>query len=292
MVYDQIENVCLSHSHTFTSIFLHPSHSQVLMPTREQQTNARRFTAGALSGEFRPQPQSLHSRAHTIRLGITSVFFTYPLDLIRVRMAFYTRSSIAHSSGPSRPTFAYAVSRIYHETPAHHSTTLTSIASSSHSSGAGAATLTLAPSRTLFSVLPILKFYRGFTVTVAGMVPYAGTSFLTWGFLRSHLLPPSSQGKPTSLTKTTLADLGIGALSGALSMTVSYPFEIIRRRMQVGGLHYPDRWMRWDETVLGIWRASGWRGFFVGLSIGYIKIIPLTAVSFTVWQSGKRILGV
>ncbi|KAJ3491520.1 hypothetical protein NLI96_g636 [Meripilus lineatus] len=223
MVYDQIENV--------------------LMPTREQQTNARRFTAGALS-------------------GITSVFFTYPLDLIRVRMAFYTRSSIAHSSGPSRPTFAYAVSRIYHETPAHHSTTLTSIASSSHSSGAGAATLTLAPSRTLFSVLPILKFYRGFTVTVAGMVPYAGTSFLTWGFLRSHLLPPSSQGKPTSLTKTTLADLGIGALSGALSMTVSYPFEIIRRRMQVGGLHYPDRWMRWDETVLGIWRASGWRGFF------------------------------
>lgn len=255
MAYDQIENA--------------------IMPTPEQQTNVRRFTAGALS-------------------GITSVFFTYPLDLIRVRMAFYTRSSNAPSSVPSRPSFAYAVSRIYHETPIQH-TTLSSIsASSSHPSAAATltASTSLAASRSLFSILPVLKFYRGFTVTVAGMIPYAGTSFLTWGFLRSVLLPPSSKSQPTSLTRTTLADLGIGATSGALSMTVSYPFEVIRRRMQVGGIQHPDRWMRWDETVLGIWRASGWRGFFIGLSIGYVKIIPLTAVSFTVWQWGKRALGV
>ena len=212
-------------------------------------------------------------------------------------MAFHTRSvSASHSLSPARPTFLYAVSRIYHESPGpHSSTTLTSIASSS-SPASGTMTLTattsLAASRHIFSVLPVLKFYRGFTVTVAGMVPYAGTSFLTWGFLRAHLLPPSSQSRSTSLTKTTFVDLGIGALSGALSMTVSYPFEVVRRRMQVGGIAHPDRWMRWDETMLNIWRASGWRGFFVRLSIGYVKIIPLTAVSFTVWQWGKRALGV
>ena len=118
------------------------------------------------------------------------------------------------------------------------------------------------------------------------MIPYAGTSFLVWDFLRAHLLPPREKGSQA----TPLADLSIGAVSGALAQTVSYPFEVIRRRMQVGGLTQPDRWLRWGETVHTIWAAKGWRGFYVGLSIGYLKVVPMTAVSFTVWQWARRML--
>ena len=60
--------------------------------------------------------------------------------------------------------------------------------------------------------------------------------------------------------------------------------------MQVGGLTHPDRWMRWSETVRTVWDAGGARGFYVGLSIGYLKIVPMTAVSFAVWQWVKRML--
>ncbi|EEB87097.1 hypothetical protein MPER_15703, partial [Moniliophthora perniciosa FA553] len=35
---------------------------------------------------------------------------------------------------------------------------------------------------------------------------------------------------------TPIQDLTIGAVSGALAQTASYPFEVIRRRMQVGGI--------------------------------------------------------
>src|SRR6267154_1871026 len=121
------------------------------------------------------------------------------------------------------------------------------------------------------------------------MIPYAGTSFLAWDCLRASLLPSTSNGKTRP---TPVADLSIGALSGALGQTVSYPFEVVRRRMQVGGLTKPDRWLRWDETARAIWAAKGWRGFFVGLSVGYLKIVPMTGVSFAVWQAGKRALGV
>ena len=62
--------------------------------------------------------------------------------------------------------------------------------------------------------------------------------------------------------------------------------------MQVGGLMKPDRWLRWDKTVKAVWASRGWRGFFVGLSVGYLKIVPMTALSFVVWQSRKRVLGV
>jgi solute carrier family 25 protein 16 len=142
-------------------------------------------------------------------------------------------------------------------------------------------------SREFFQTFPLLKFYRGFTVSLAGIVPYAGTGFLTWGYLRATLIPVAPNGRRQA---TPLADLGIGALSGALAQTVSYPFEVVRRRMQVGGLTSPGHWLHWGETVRAIWTRGGARGFFVGLSIGYLKIIPMNAVSFAVWQGMKRLL--
>ena len=197
-----------------------------------------------------------------------SVCFTYPLELIRVRMAFQTRSQTAPSMS-SYSSFTSVVQQLYHE---------------------GQSTSSV-PSRALIDRLPILKFYRGFTVTLTGMVPYAGVSFLSWGFLRARWLPAPDPGRGRPKA-TPVADLCIGAVSGAVGQTVSYPFEVVRRRMQVGGLTQPDRWLRWGETVREVWRTGGWRGFYVGLGIGYLKVVPMTAVSFAVWQSMKRVLDV
>ncbi|KAI9439578.1 hypothetical protein H4582DRAFT_1941696, partial [Lactarius indigo] len=58
--------------------------------------------------------------------------------------------------------------------------------------------------------------------------------------------------------------------------------------MQVDGLTEPGRWLRWGETVSGIWAGVGPKGFFVGLGIGYLKIVPMNAVSFADWQGTKR----
>lgn len=206
-----------------------------------------------------------------------AVFVAYPLELIRVRMAFETRSSgAASATGASngRPSFLRTISHIYNEgTVAPESSSPT------------------APKR-LFQQYPILKFYRGFTVTVAGMVPYAGVSFLTWGYLRARFLPPPPTDGASKAPNTPLANLGFGAIAGALSQTASYPFEIVRRRMQVGGLTRPDSWVGCIETVKWIWARSGWRGFYVGLSIGYLKIVPMNAITFTVWQAGKNVLDI
>jgi len=224
----------------------------LLMPTHAQETNFRRFSAGAISGTI-------------------SVFCTYPLELIRVRMAFATRhSSTAQLTSNGRLSFFRAISFIYNE-------------------GAATESISHATPKRLFQRYPIFKFYRGFTVTVAGMIPYAGTSFLTWGFLRARFLPPPSSEKAK---QKPIADLAFGAVSGAVSQTASYPFEIIRRRMQVGGLTKPENWMSWSETIREIWKKGGWRGFYVGLSIGFLKVVPMTAISFTVWQAGKNVLGV
>jgi len=205
---------------------------------------------------------------------MTSVFFTYPLEVIRVRMAFQTRSP-AKSTSSLPPSFSQTFFKIYHE----HSAVLQS----------SPAQIVPTNPKHYFNRFPLLKFYRGFTVTLTGMIPYAGVAFLSWGFLRARFLSPSKAGHASP---TPIADLAIGAVSGAIAQTMSYPFEVVRRRMQVGGLTCPDRWLRWGETVGAVWHSGGWKGFFVGLSIGYLKVVPMTAVSFAVWQGGKRVLGV
>jgi solute carrier family 25 protein 16 len=201
-------------------------------------------------------------------------------------MAFQTRSPSNVVLAPASPSFTHTFQQLYHEGIPFPPESATATASSS-SSLSPSPSLSLSASRPYLDRFPLLKFYRGFTVTVAGMIPYAGVSFLSWGFLRAHFLQSDDRSRPTPV-----ADLSIGAISGAVAQTVSYPFEVVRRRMQVGGLTSPDRWLRWDETVRAVWRSRGWRGFYVGLGIGYLKVVPMTAVSFAVWQRMKRLLEV
>ncbi|KAI5988597.1 mitochondrial carrier domain-containing protein [Pisolithus albus] len=222
----------------------------ILIPSKEHETNLRRFSAGAFA-------------------GMTSVTFTYPLELIRVRMAFQSR--VTAQSAPARPSFLRSMTNIYQEGTLSQ-TSAASAASSSH----------------IFNRFPILKFYRGFTVTMVGMIPYAGTAFLTWDFLRAHFYPDRDD---TSTRPGILANLAIGAVAGAVAQTVSYPLEVTRRRMQVGGITRPDRWLGWGETIRMIYSSGGLRGFYVGLSIGYLKIIPMNGISFAVWQGCKWLMG-
>jgi len=244
----------------------------ILMPTRAKETPARRFLAGASSGAI-------------------SVLLTYPLELIRVRLAYQTRHSPglnapASSLDPFRPSLRRAILTVYHEGdgPPVLSTTPPPPRSS-----------TAIPNQNpLFTKFPILKFYRGFSVTLIGMIPYAGTSFLVYGSLRS-LVYNSLWWKADLKEKrrsSPIIDLTIGGLSGIMSQTVSYPFEVIRRRMQVGGLVRPGEWLGWRETAKDIWRAKGWKGFYTGLTVGFVKMVPMTAISFMVWEWSKGILGV
>ncbi|KAG9302494.1 hypothetical protein G9A89_007198 [Geosiphon pyriformis] len=219
---------------------------QLLMPRREEETSARQFIAGSLA-------------------GVTSVLCTYPLELIRVRLAFEVRREI-------RVGITSTCQQIYNEP-------------------AGA--------RAPFIHLPIMNFYRGLIPTILGMIPYAGVSFLThhWltNFCRTTLADlttaPSlaagkldSRGQVRRAPLKTWAELVVGGVAGAVSQTVSYPFEVIRRRMQVYGTRDPTKFVSIWETTRTIWITNGLRGFYVGLSIGYLKVTPMVAISFTVYH--------
>lgn len=68
--------------------------------------------------------------------------------------------------------------------------------------------------------------------------------------------------------------------------------QVIRRRMQVGGLFNPHKFVGFVETAKDIYRTRGFKGFYVGLSVGYIKVTPMVAVSFAVYERMKRLLDI
>jgi solute carrier family 25 protein 16 len=245
-----------------------------VIPSRDKETPFRRLISGSLA-------------------GITSVFFTYPLELIRVRLAFETKRS-------SRSSFADIFRQIYRER--------VSAPSVPNSSASATATATAEVSSVVNRVVPssgLANFYRGFAPTLLGMLPYAGMSFLTHDtvgdLLRSPELSqyttiPGSESKSKKgsgrAQLTAAAELFSGALAGLVSQTSSYPLEVIRRRMQVGGVVGDGHRLGIAETARTIWLERGFRGFWVGLTIGYIKVIPMAATAFFVYERMKWSLGI
>ncbi|KAI9836639.1 MAG: hypothetical protein M1819_001273 [Sarea resinae] len=238
----------------------------VIIKDRYHETPFRRLISGSLA-------------------GITSVFFTYPLEVVRVRLAFETRRD-------SRSSLKSICKQIFHEKPSipsPPSAATTSAATASVSTGLHRAT----PRSGL------ANFYRGFSPTLVGMLPYAGMSFLmhdTAGDWLRHPLVAEYTTLPDAhhIYHPPLkywAELLAGGFAGLVSQTASYPLEVIRRRMQVGGAVGDGHRLSMGETAARIWAERGFKGFWVGLGIGYAKVIPMVATSFFVYERGKLWLG-
>ena len=203
-------------------------------------------------------------RTHTSKLvagsmtGITAVTFTYPLDVVRARLAYQVHEKRYHGI------------------------------------------------RHAFTTIPrteggFFALYRGFSSAILGMIPYAGTAFYTYevmkGFMMESMSSTATQksldGSGT-IVLTIPASLFCGGMSGAMSQTVSYPLDVARRRMQLEGMINPEK--PTYRSVLGtlghVHQTIGIRGLFRGMSINYYRAIPQVAVSFSVYELMKQMLGI
>ena len=177
--------------------------------------------------------------------GATSVICTYPLDLMRTRLA-------------------------YQVSIAPHINVLSALKSSYREKG-------------------LKSLYYGLGPTLLGILPYAGVSFLVYGTLKSFCFRHASNH--TIFLSDDREELRIpirlacGAIAGALGQTTSYPLDIIRRRMQAHGLsEYVPFYRHTWHAIQEIWRSQGFRGFYVGLSVNYIKVAPAVSVSFVSFE--------
>ncbi|GAB4842564.1 Mitochondrial carrier protein CoAc1 [Ancistrocladus abbreviatus] len=183
--------------------------------------------------------------------GGTAVLCTYPLDLVRTKLAY----QVVDKRQILRKNRSYI-----HSTPSYNG--IRDAFKQVHKEGG------------------VRGLYRGVGPTVVGILPYAGLKFYIYEELKRQV--------PEEHQKSIILHLSCGALAGLFGQTFTYPLDVVRRQMQVENLQQGDvRYQNTIEGLKGVVRNQGWRQLFAGLSINYLKVVPSVAIGFTTYDLAK-----
>ncbi|KZV82129.1 mitochondrial carrier [Exidia glandulosa HHB12029] len=208
--------------------------------------------------------------------GITSVSTTYPLDLVRARLSIASATMDFKKPMTIQPTPATAPKLALYHTSAAASTTSTS-APLGPPKIPGMWEMTVKVMREEGGVRAL---YRGLVPTAMGVAPYVGINFAAYEALRGWLTPPGKTSVPRKLL--------CGALAGSISQTLTYPFDVLRRKMQVRGLNALGyEYNGALDALRVIFRKEGLRGLYRGLWPNLLKVAPSIATSFYVYETTK-----
>jgi len=209
--------------------------------------------------------------------GATSVAATYPLDLLRARLA------VSREAGGA-------------------------------GAGAGAPRGLAALAREMVAAGGVASLYRGLAPTLLGILPYAGISFATFEALKSRARAAAGGAEPSALERVAFG--GAAGFAGQAStypldivrrrmQTEGYtPYHAhlaARAPVRADGagalLRRALLAVRWKEggavdTLARVYDAEGVRrGLFKGLSLNVIKGPVAVGVSFTTYDLLKRAAG-
>ena len=123
--------------------------------------------------------------------------------------------------------------------------------------------------------------YSGISATFLGVAPYSGLKFASYeaikGFLGNWLSLDEAELKPWQR-------VGAGAVAGLLAQTAVYPFDVVRRRMQ---MHEGKQRLYASpmHALATIAREEGIvRGLYRGLSLNYLKTMPNVAIYMSLYD--------
>ncbi|KAJ3201228.1 hypothetical protein HDU82_008268 [Entophlyctis luteolus] len=142
--------------------------------------------------------------------------------------------------------------------------------------------------------------YRGLNWSLVGIVPYLSSSFVLFETFKpaSKNQPPveqgdnASNGSLSSSSSVTFKSIAVASASAAFAQTVTYPFDLIRRRLMVEGLLLRSSGGVRGRGAVKIFRdilaTDGTLGLFRGVFPNLLKIVPATGVSLFVHDQWRN----
>mmetsp|Transcript_152 Transcript_152/g.546 ORF Transcript_152/g.546 Transcript_152/m.546 type:complete len:346 (+) Transcript_152:265-1302(+) len=130
--------------------------------------------------------------------------------------------------------------------------------------------------------------YHGLGPTLLQAGPNLAINYCVYESLRSKWLAdhPDSKAPPVS------AMVVFGSASGIVSSSITFPLDVIRRRMQMqgsvaGGVH---QYSGIGNALVKIVRHEGIRGLYSGIVPEYIKVAPAVAITYCSYEFMKSFL--
>lgn len=137
-----------------------------------------------------------------------------------------------------------------------------------------------------------LVLFRGLWPTVLQIAPHAGVQFMCYRIF-NDLYTYLVKNKNTTLSSSLFA----GSLAGLCAKTVIYPFDLVKKRLQIQGFGHARENFGEHFTCKGlidcfrrIYYLEGPTGFIKGLSPSLIKAIVTTALHFSTYEMICKLL--
>jgi len=129
-----------------------------------------------------------------------------------------------------------------------------------------------------------LGLYRGLIPTMLGIAPYVAINFTTFDTLKRYYLPERSS------RYFDLINLGLGACAGFTAAGLTYPTDVIRRRIQLQGFKGTDlpKYSNTLDCIRVVYKQEGIHGFYKGMIPCFLKVVPSMAIAFATYERLRR----
>lgn len=122
-------------------------------------------------------------------------------------------------------------------------------------------------------------FWRGMTANLIGL-SHVAVQFPVYEQLKSFLKRPEEPS-------INAVDLLLASVASKMAASLlTYPHEVIRSRMMDSRATRAPLW----GTCVRIFQKEGIRGFYAGLPVSLVRVIPSTAITFCVYELSVQFL--
>ncbi|MCJ1414534.1 hypothetical protein MMC32_000861 [Xylographa parallela] len=135
----------------------------------------------------------------------------------------------------------------------------------------------------------VLKgLYRGEAVTILREAQAYGVWFLTFEYLMNA---DAARNGIERMEISSLKVAGYGGLAGEALWLASYPFDVVKSKMQSDGFGKDMRYKGMRDCFAQTYRVEGMRGFWKGIGPTLLRAMPVSAGTFAVVEATMRFLG-
>ncbi|XP_030756717.1 mitochondrial folate transporter/carrier-like [Sitophilus oryzae] len=129
----------------------------------------------------------------------------------------------------------------------------------------------------------IVGYYRGILPGVFG-VSHGAVQFMVYEEIKNQY--QYFYNKPISSKLGTLEYLLFSAVSKIVAVITTYPYQVIRARLQNQLYSYDGA----VDCVKRTWKFEGWRGFYKGMGTNLLRVTPATMITFVTYENISHML--
>lgn len=137
--------------------------------------------------------------------------------------------------------------------------------------------------RKIYMTEGITGFYKGLVPGLLG-VSHGVVQFVTYEELKNRY--NLSKNRTINAKLSVMEYLAFAALSKSLAVAITYPYQVVRARIQ-------SQHQRYDGVIdcfARTWRYEGMAGFYKGLGTNLVRVTPATMITFVTYEYVSRIL--